>query len=225
MDLIVVFCTVSCLYLCLRCCVSVLLPNFRWIKIYISYICWERGTARIRPPHAAAAERRPCSNRSISPAHSFSSGFAAVGRMLGQTDGRTPYYYIDPATHALQAVLNTMLIPTWWNSSQYIVSVIRGLDMCCCGSMSPPENRSAARAPPISRPLTDAWWRSTVVPTRGHGVGSVSTTPNHYRNTDPRTNPNSWGSFSTSILWDPDGVAGGRYFKGRFYVHVSNYWL
>jgi len=27
--------TVSCLYLCLRCCVSVSLPNFRRIKIYI----------------------------------------------------------------------------------------------------------------------------------------------------------------------------------------------
>jgi len=35
MDLIVVFCAVSRLYLCLRCCVSVSLPNFRWIKIYI----------------------------------------------------------------------------------------------------------------------------------------------------------------------------------------------
>ena len=35
MDLIVVFCIVSFLYLCLRCCVSVSLPNFRWIKIYI----------------------------------------------------------------------------------------------------------------------------------------------------------------------------------------------
>jgi len=31
-----------------------------------SYVRWQRGTARIRPPHAAAAERRPCSNRSIS---------------------------------------------------------------------------------------------------------------------------------------------------------------
>ena len=36
MHLIVVFCTVSCLYLCLFCVVSVSLPNFRWIKIYIS---------------------------------------------------------------------------------------------------------------------------------------------------------------------------------------------
>jgi len=35
MDLIVVFCIVPCLYLCLRCFVSVSLPHFRWIKIYI----------------------------------------------------------------------------------------------------------------------------------------------------------------------------------------------
>jgi len=35
MDLIVVFCILSCLYLCLRCCVSVSLPNFRRIKIHI----------------------------------------------------------------------------------------------------------------------------------------------------------------------------------------------
>ena len=37
MDLIVVFCIVSCLYLCLCCIVSVSLPNFRWIKIYIIF--------------------------------------------------------------------------------------------------------------------------------------------------------------------------------------------
>ena len=36
MDLIVAFCMVSCLYLCLCCCVSMSLPNFRWIKIYNS---------------------------------------------------------------------------------------------------------------------------------------------------------------------------------------------
>ena len=45
MDLIVVFCIVPCLYLCFCCCVSVSLPNFRWIKIYIrcrpSSSAWE----------------------------------------------------------------------------------------------------------------------------------------------------------------------------------------
>jgi len=45
MDLIVVFCIVSCLYLCLPCCVSVSLPNFRWIKIYIP-LSWEHWKTR-----------------------------------------------------------------------------------------------------------------------------------------------------------------------------------
>ena len=33
-----VFCIVSCLYLCLCCIVSLSLPNFRWIKIYIRIV-------------------------------------------------------------------------------------------------------------------------------------------------------------------------------------------
>jgi len=36
-DLVVVFCIVSCLFLCLCCCVFLLLPNFQWIKIYIKW--------------------------------------------------------------------------------------------------------------------------------------------------------------------------------------------
>ena len=58
---------------------------------------------------AVAAERRPCSNRSISPAcraHSSkptAGATAAVDRwdieMDGQTDGRTPYRYIDPVAY------------------------------------------------------------------------------------------------------------------------------
>ena len=59
-----------------------------------SYVRQQRGTARIRPPHAAA-ERRPCSNQSL-PA--YNSKPTAAGLLLwahagtdGQRDGRTPY--------------------------------------------------------------------------------------------------------------------------------------
>jgi len=51
---------------------------------------------------AFAAERRPCSNRPISPtrrAHSSKPAEAACGgRMMEQTDGRTTDRYIDPPT-------------------------------------------------------------------------------------------------------------------------------
>ena len=36
MDLVVVFCIVSCLYSFLCCCVSLSLPNYRRIKIYVN---------------------------------------------------------------------------------------------------------------------------------------------------------------------------------------------
>ena len=57
-----------------------------------SYVSWQRGTARICCCGADAADRRPCSDRSISPAcraHSSKPAAAASGGwMLGQTDRR-----------------------------------------------------------------------------------------------------------------------------------------
>jgi len=58
---------------------------------------YERDTARICCCGATAAERRPCSNRSISPARQAHSSKPAA--MMGQTDKRTPDQYIDPASH------------------------------------------------------------------------------------------------------------------------------
>ena len=57
---------------------------------------------------AVTAERRPCSNRSISPArraHSSKPAAAACGRHgCRKTDRRTPDSFIDPAPHTMQAV-------------------------------------------------------------------------------------------------------------------------
>ena len=50
-SLIVVFCIVSCLYLCLCCYVSVSLPNFRWIKIYIKWPAHGTSTVPIVSAH------------------------------------------------------------------------------------------------------------------------------------------------------------------------------
>jgi len=72
-------------------------------------------------PQSAAAERRPCSNQSISPvirAHSNKPAIAACCGRMGQTgqtdkrknrwtDGWTPDSYIDPAPHTMRVVPKT----------------------------------------------------------------------------------------------------------------------
>ena len=55
---------------------------------------WQRGTARIRPPHAAAAERRPA----MLWAH------AGLDR---RKDGWTAYGFMDPAPHTMTMLGST----------------------------------------------------------------------------------------------------------------------
>ena len=61
-----------------------------------SYVRWQRGTACIRPPHAAAAERRSCSNQSIYPARRVhSSKSAAAGTAYRAGRARNRRYNVD----------------------------------------------------------------------------------------------------------------------------------
>ena len=61
-----------------------------------------------QPPWCCHRGCQSCNNQSISPAcQAHSSKPAACccsGRQLGQTDGRTPYPYIDPATYHVSSV-------------------------------------------------------------------------------------------------------------------------
>jgi len=75
-----------------------------------TYVRWQRGTARIRSPHAAAA----AIDRYLLPngltAANLQQRVYRSGPMLGQTDGRTDgwtmYRFIDPAPHTMRAVQN-----------------------------------------------------------------------------------------------------------------------
>jgi len=73
-----------------------------------TYIRWQRGTARVRPPHAAAA----AIDRYLLPAGLTAANLLQRGLLLcahagtdGRTDGWTPYGFIDPAPHIMRAVL------------------------------------------------------------------------------------------------------------------------
>ena len=55
-------------------------------------------------PHSPAA-RRCCSNRSpLRQAHSSKPASGTNGQIDGETDGRTPYRFTDPAPHTMRAV-------------------------------------------------------------------------------------------------------------------------
>jgi len=59
---------------------------------------WQRGTARIRPPHAAAAERRPA----------MLWVHAGLDRRIDRRkDGWTAYRFIDPAPHTMTMLGST----------------------------------------------------------------------------------------------------------------------
>jgi len=81
-----------------------------------SYVGRQRGTARICPPHAAAAKRRPRSNRSIFPARRAHSSKPAAASLLlwahATTDGRTDTIPIHrPVRHTMRAMpINAGLI-------------------------------------------------------------------------------------------------------------------
>jgi len=68
-----------------------------------SYVSWKRGTARIccrAPCYGPVLLRR---NRSISPTrrtHSSKPAALCCSGRMGQTDGQSPYRYIDPAYYA-----------------------------------------------------------------------------------------------------------------------------
>ena len=54
--------------------------------------------------HVVVLRRQPCSNRSISPthlAHSSKPAARCCSGRVGQTNGRTPYRFINPAPHTI----------------------------------------------------------------------------------------------------------------------------
>ena len=86
-----------------------------WTSLTCSatYECWQRGTARIRPPHAAV--QAAAIDRYILPveptAANLQQRVCCCGPMLGQTDGRTLYRFIDPVHHTMQEVPFSYYVP------------------------------------------------------------------------------------------------------------------
>ena len=80
-----------------------------------SYVRWQRGTARIRSPLLLSAGRAASTRSTFPVSRAHSSKPATVGLLLcaraGQTDGRTPCRYIDPAQHTVRAVLTSNQLP------------------------------------------------------------------------------------------------------------------
>jgi len=68
------------------------------------YVRWYRGTARIRPPHSTAAAVNQCLLPARPTATNLQQRLCCCGPMLWQTDGRTSYYFIDPAPHTTWTV-------------------------------------------------------------------------------------------------------------------------
>jgi len=85
---------------------------YKQVCVQLSSYTLTRGTARIRPP--PPAERRSCSNRSISPTRQAHSAFAAVGPWWQrQTGGRTDTVSSHrpcSADSASNAVINELII-------------------------------------------------------------------------------------------------------------------
>jgi len=77
-----------CLYLCLRCCVFVLLPFFRWIKIYIlSGLGLRRSPwLRLRPPLNSGAYVR----------YAYTSHARILAGSTPQTQNITPSGHLSP---------------------------------------------------------------------------------------------------------------------------------
>ena len=80
-----------------------------------SYVRWQRGTARIRSPLLLSAGRAASTRSTFPVRRAHRSKPATAGLLLcaraGQTDGRTPCRYIDPAQHTVRAVLTSNQLP------------------------------------------------------------------------------------------------------------------
>jgi len=101
---------------CYRCSTVDINLVFAWETSLFSFdVFWQHGTTRVCPPHTTAA-KQPAVQQSIDischlPAKSTAANsqqwLCCCGHMLGQTDGQTPYHYIDPAVHTMQAPLGS----------------------------------------------------------------------------------------------------------------------
>jgi len=90
-------------------CIVLSKSAFSFLRRLITWHCPHLLLCDAAGCGAAAADRRPCSNRSISPArraHSNKPAAAECGGRMGQTDGRTdtvPLLY--PALHTGRSVI------------------------------------------------------------------------------------------------------------------------
>ena len=107
------------------------LTSLRWA----SYVGWQHDTARIccRSPCCG-----PCSNRSISPirrAHSSKPAARCCSRWVDQTDGRTLYRFIDPATHTIVPVTGSQKVAPRCSKTVQTHTSLSRRTACCAASL------------------------------------------------------------------------------------------